>query len=46
MVDELYAKGVPREEAFDLNEKVHCLAEALLKPKPVVLRRGRRRGRV
>lgn len=43
MIDELHAERVPREEALDLHEEMHRLAQALLKAQPVVLRgRGRR----
>lgn len=46
MIDELHAEGVPRQVTFDFYEEMHCLAQALLKAQPVVLRCGGRGGRM
>lgn len=46
MVDQLDAERVPGEEAFNLHQEVHSLAEALLETEPVVLCRGGRHGGV
>lgn len=46
VIDQLHAEGIPREEAFDVDEEVHRLAETLLESQPVMLGRGRGRRRM
>lgn len=40
MIDKLHAESIPCEKTLDFYKEVHSLAQAFLKPQPVMLRRG------